>query len=102
MVESACLNDATKHELISEIDKQVSDTNKAQILAEFIEKLPQCSVDNVSKGKKGERKLTNYNILLSACLKKEKMDSCVPKWRIVKECIKNGGTFDMCKTKVGY
>lgn len=96
----ACLNEDTKHLIISNIEQQVDDTDKALVLAEFIESLPRCTTEELPKGRKGKRPLSQYNIFLSTCLKHDKMDTCVPKWRVIKECIRNGGNFEGCKSTV--
>lgn len=104
----ACINTDTKNELIQKIEHFNIPSSEAQILAEFVDELPICSILDTPKGKKGERKLTKYNLFLSECLKgtsrhtKQTMSQCIPDWRIIKECIKANGTFDGCKAQRGY
>ena len=98
----ACINNETKVEIIKKIENANILSSEAQILAEFIEELPVCTIEDTKKSKKGKRPLSTYNIFLSSCLKVEKMENCLPVWRIVKECIKNGGNLESCKEKQGY
>lgn len=97
-----CINLDTKDLIIDKLDKSNISSSDSQEIAEFLEKMPVCSISGKQQSKKGKRPLSTYNIFLSSCLKVEKMESCIPKWRIVKECIKNGGNLDSCKEKQGY
>ncbi len=101
-VKMTCLNTETKSTLVDKIEHSNIPSSEAQILAEFIEELPICEVSGKQKSKKGKRPLSTYNIFLSSCLKVDKMEKCIPVWRMVKECIKNGGNLESCKEKQGY
>ena len=97
-----CINPDTKDLIIKKLDDVNINSSDAQEIAEFLEKLQLCEVPGKQKSKKGKRPLSTYNIFLSSCLKVQKMEKCIPIWRIVKECIKNGGNLESCKEKQGY
>jgi len=98
-----CINSDTKDTIIEKLDKFNIDSSDAQEIAEFLEKLPVCTVSDVAKSKRGKRPLSNYNRFIGSCMKVDKrFDICTPKWKILKECIKTGGNFEACKSKQGY
>ena len=98
-----CINTETKVEIIQKIEHSNIPSSEAQILAEFIEELPVCTIEDTKKSKRGKRPLSDYNRFISICMKSDKrFDICTPKWKILKECIKAGGNFESCKQKQGY
>ena len=98
-----CIYPDTKDAIVEKLDKSSINSSDAQEIAEFLEKLPVCTVEGAKKSKRGKRPLSDYNRFISICMKSDKrFDICTPKWKILKECIKAGGNFESCKQKQGY
>lgn len=76
-----CLNQETKDALIEAIDKAKIPPMEAEALAEFVESMQKCTVEETPKGRAGKRPLSKYNIFMSGCLKSGDMKSCVGQWR---------------------
>jgi len=81
----ACINNETKVEIIQKIEHSNIPSSEAQILAEFIEELPVCTIEDTKKSKRGKRPLSKYNIFMSKCLKEKDMKSCVKDYHITKK-----------------
>lgn len=96
-----CLNEDTKEELLKIIPPTSSSNVK---IADFIGKLPECTVEDTKTGKKGKRSLTRYNVFLSSCMKSKGKDmkACIVVWREIKACVDAGSDYDKCKTNAGY
>lgn len=99
-----CLNQETKEHIIDATKNLHIVKDKREQLTEFINSLDACSVDDIQLGKKKKRPLSSYNVFLGQCMGKSKlsMKECIPKWRIIKECIKNNGSLESCKAEQGY
>lgn len=87
----ACLNTDTKESLLLQIDELLPVSSRKVKLADFINKLEKCTVEEISKGKKNKRPLSKYNIHLSRCMKgtetgiKKPMKDCIESWRELKK-----------------
>jgi len=98
-----CIYPDTKDAIVEKLDKSSINSSDAQEIAEFLEKLPVCTVEGAKKSKRGKRPLSQYNIFLGVCMKKNKrFDLCTPVWSKIKECIQNNGSLESCKSKQGY
>lgn len=82
-----CLNTETKQKIIETIGDNISDIKEAQTLADFVEQLQECTADDTTKGRKGKRPLSKYNIFISKCAKGtgRGFKSCIEEWRKLKK-----------------
>jgi hypothetical protein len=99
-----CINDDTKKLILNKLDEINVSEKEVLKLAEVLDTMQECTTSDTPKGRKKMRPLSKYNLFLSTCMgeKKQRMDTCVPTWRKIKECIQNGDTFEHCKLKEGY
>ena len=80
----SCINSDTKDLIIEKLDKSNINSSDAQEIAEFLEKLPVCTVSGKQQSKKGKRPLSKYNLHMSSCLKTGTMIDCVKIWKKIK------------------
>lgn len=66
---SYCINPETKDYLIEAVENVGIPTEKEKEIKDFIKSLDKCTTDEVSKGRKGKRPLSKYNIYMSHCMK---------------------------------
>lgn len=86
----ACINTDSKELLLQEIDNLLPDSSRKVKLANFINQLPKCTVEEISKGKKNQRPLSKYNIHMGQCMKGtgRSMADCIKDWKKIKEEMK--------------